>query len=203
MLDPGLETWVRGELAPAPASLLEIGAGAGELAAALRGAGYDVTAIDPGDAGPGVDPIALVELKPPSPRFDAALAVVSLHHVEPLAESLGALAAALRPGGALLVDELDVDAFDERAAAWLMARRGEHEHSATAAELVADVRGHIHPLTELRAALAAAGFTLGPVTRGAYLHRWHLPPGFADQERQEIEAGTLPRVGARFRAVRD
>ena len=203
MRDPELETWIKGELPPAPASVLEIGAGTGELAAALREAGYNVTAIDPGDAGPGVERIALAELEAPPPGFDAAVAAVSLHHVQPLDESLETLAAALKPGSSLLVDEFDVDAVDARAADWLIARRGEHEHSETAADLIAEVRGHVHPLDEVRASLVTAGFTLGPVSRGAYLHRWNLPPGFADDERAEIEAGTLPRVGARFRAVRD
>ena len=61
--------------------MLEIGAGDGELAAALAAAGYEVVAIDPASEADNVRRVALHELD--EPPFDAAVAVVSLHHVEP------------------------------------------------------------------------------------------------------------------------
>ena len=202
MLDADLHDWVRSQLPPPPRRVLEIGAGAGELAAALRQAGYEVTAIDPGGNADGVEQLALRELEAEAGAFDAAVAVVALHHVEPLADSLAVLARVLAPGAPLIVDELDVDAVDERAAAWLLVHNHEHEHATTPEALIADVRAHIHPLAQLRDALAAGGFELGPITRGAYLYRWHPPPSGEDEERARIAAGELPKVGARFVARR-
>ena len=47
MVDPGVLAFARGVLPAPPARILEIGAGDGELAAALREGGHEVTAIDP------------------------------------------------------------------------------------------------------------------------------------------------------------
>ena len=41
------------------------------------------------------------------------------------------------------------------------------------AELVADMRGHIHPVS-LVAAELERDFTVGPPVPGPYLHRWNL-----------------------------
>ncbi len=201
MLDGDLHDWVRSQLPPPPVRVLEIGAGSGELAAALRESGHEVTAIDPGGDADGVERVALAELEAGQGTFAAAVAVVSLHHLDPLGESLAALARVLAPRAPLIVDELDASRVDERAAAWLIAH-DEHEHSDTPAELIANVRAHIHPLAELRDALAAAGFEVGPVTQGAYLYRWHGPPVGGDDEWAAIAAGELPAVGARFVARR-
>ena len=86
---PDAVAYVRAALPPPPARVLEIGAGEGELAAALRAAGYDVTAIDPkgGErrrAGRAGGP------RRAAASFDAAVAMVSLHHVVPLGKSLRA-----------------------------------------------------------------------------------------------------------------
>ena len=202
MLDADLAAWVRSQLPPPPRRVLEVGAGSGELAAALRQAGYDVTAIDPGNDADGVERVALIELEAEAGAFDAAVAVVALHHVAPLAESLAVLARVLAPGAPLIVDELDAERVDARAAAWLLAHNHEHEHAQTPETLVAGVRAHIHPLADLRDALAASGFELGPITRGAYLYRWHEPLSGEDDERAAIAAGELPKVGARFVARR-
>jgi 2-polyprenyl-3-methyl-5-hydroxy-6-metoxy-1,4-benzoquinol methylase len=116
MLDPGVLAFVRGALPAPPARVLEIGAGDGALAAALRESGYDVTAIDPKAVdGTGVERRALLDV---TGSFDAAVAIVSLHHVEPLADSCAQLAGLVRPGGALIVDELDVGRYDERVTTW-------------------------------------------------------------------------------------
>lgn len=208
MLAPDLLAFVRASLPPAPARVLEVGAGDGELAAALREAGYDVLAVDPGGEAPGVEPLALLDVDAPAGSFDAAVGVVSLHHVEPLHESCAHLAALLRPGGRLVVDELDSERFDERAASWWLARRaeagdhGSHDHEPhDPAEMVADLRHHVHPLVRVRAALAAA-FALGAPVRGPYLHRWWLPPGLLVPELEAIGRGEIPAVGARLSGTR-
>lgn len=96
--------------------MLEVGAGAGELAEALTQAGYDVLAIDPASQTPHVRAVPLHGLEASAASFDAAVAVVSLHHVEPLEESCRRLSELVRPGGVLVIDEFDVAQFDERAA---------------------------------------------------------------------------------------
>jgi SAM-dependent methyltransferase len=203
-LAPDVLAFARAALPPAPARVLEIGAGDGELAAALRDAGGDVVAIDPRGEGDGVEPVALADHEAPAGSFDAAVAVVSLHHVEPLAASCAHLAGLVRPGGVLAVDEIDSERIDERAVRWWLGRRGEageHEHDDDPARIVADLRAHVHPLTAVRAALAPH-FALGPPVRGLYLHRWHLPPGHRDAEEALVARGELPATGARLVGVR-
>src|SRR4029079_5777240 len=87
MVEPGVLAFARGSLPPPPARVLEIGAGAGALAAALREHSYAVTAIDPrAEDADGVERTALIDA---DGRYDAAIAVVSLNHLAPLAESCG------------------------------------------------------------------------------------------------------------------
>jgi SAM-dependent methyltransferase len=185
--------------------VLEVGAGEGELATALRGDGYDVRAIDPAGAAAGdVEQVALIDLDAADGTFDAAIAMLSLHHVDPLDDSLARLAGALQSGAVLVVDEFDVASFDRRAAAWLLARWREQgrEIHGDAGALHADVRDHLHPVALICERLTAVGFELSEVERVPYLHRWHLEPGLLDEESRLIETGDLPVTGARFRATR-
>lgn len=202
MLAADVITFVRAALPPRPARLLEVGAGRGELAEALRRDGYDVVAIDPGSETPTVRAVALHEVEEPSASFDAAVAVVSLHHVEPLAESCRRLGELVRVGGTLVVDEFDVELFDERAARWLLAHRqsAAHEHREPA-DFVADLRDHIHPLRLVVEALSE-WFRLGEPVRGPHLHRWELPPGLQTAEEQLIAADRLPAIGVRLVGTR-
>lgn len=191
---PDVIAFVRASLPPPPARVLEVGAGDGELAAALAEAGYEVVAIDPASESDAVRAVALHELDEPDASFDAAVAIVSLHHVEPLEASCERLAAVVRPGGVLVVDEVDFERFDERAARWWLDRAGRDEDPA---EMVSGVRGHMHTLAQLRQALAPH-FSTGEPVRGPYLYRWHLPPGLREPEVQLIAAGALPATGARL-----
>jgi SAM-dependent methyltransferase len=204
MLDAAVLAFVRAALAPPPLRLLEVGAGGGELAAALREAGYDVVAVDPNAAGDGVLPLALHEVDAPPASFDGAIAVLSLHHVEPLRESCARLAELVHAGGRLVIDEFDVGRFDERAARWLIDRRAElgRDHPEDPAACVADLRAHdLHPVSRLREALAPS-FALGGAVRGAYLHRWDLDPGLRANEEELIASGALPATGARLTGTR-
>src|SRR5918911_2892649 len=196
--DAGLVAFVRAALPPPPARVLEVGAGGGELAAALRAAGWDVVAIDPAaDGAAGVEPVALLDVEAAEGSFDAAVAVVSLPHVGPLAEWCARLAAAVRPGGALVVDEFDVDRFDERAALWLAAQRAAAgmEVHGDPADWPGDLRAHLHPLAEIRAALAPA-FSLGEPVRGPYLYRWDLDPAMRAVEERLVAARAPPATRA-------
>jgi SAM-dependent methyltransferase len=186
---PEVIDFVRGALPPAPARVLEIGAGDGELAAALGD--HDVLAIDPKPQAEHVREAALLDVEG---SFDAAVSSVALHHVEPLEASLEHLAALVRPGGVLIVDELDVEALDERAVSWWIAHGGNAEDPTA---VIDGMRHHIHTIPRIRAALAPA-FALGEPVPGPYLHRWHVPPGLLGAEEAAIAAGEIPRVGVRF-----
>jgi SAM-dependent methyltransferase len=203
--DPDVLAFVTGSLPAPPARVLEVGAGDGSLAETLREAGYEVVAIDPaGAASDRVVQLHLHELDEADGSFDAAVAVVSLHHVEPLRESFVRLAALLRDHSPVVVDEFDVACFDERAAAWWIGQRefaSGHSHDSPEA-LVRTLRDHLHPVALVRNHLQRAGFALGSLTRGPYMYRWDLPPGLRGAEEQLIAADQLPATGARFVAVR-
>jgi SAM-dependent methyltransferase len=201
VLTTDLLAFVRASLPEPPLRILEVGAGAGELAAALRHAGYEVTAIDPAaEDGSGVEPVPLLDA---IGEFDAAVAVVSLHHVEPLEQSCEHLATLVPAGARLVVDEIDADRYDERAAEWWLAQRRAlgftEEHDAAA--MVSRLREHVHPLSAVRSALSR-WFELGEPLPVAYLHRWYLAPSLRDAELELIADGRLPAVGARFVALR-
>lgn len=199
MIATDVRAFARANLPPPPARIIEVGAGAGELARALAAAGYDVLAIDPEPRGAGVTAAALVDLDEPDASFTGAVATVSLHHVEPLEESCAVLARVLAPGAPLLVDEFDVAALDTRAASWWLEQQralGE-EHPATAEQLVDEHRSHLHPLADICTALAPH-FDGGHPVRGAYLYRWHLNESLRAAEEALIARGELPAVGARL-----
>lgn len=203
MAATNLLAFVRANLPEPPLRLLEIGAGDGELARALGEGGYEVLAIDPKPSGESVRPVALLELDEPPASFGAALAVTSLHHVEPLQESLERLAELLEPGGLLVVDEFDVGAFDEEAAEWWLQQRralGGDEH-AGAEQLVAEHRAHLHPLDRIVVALEPHFHVSTPIY-GPYLYRWNLGESLRHDEEDAIARGRIPAVGARLLARR-
>jgi SAM-dependent methyltransferase len=199
MASLGLRAFVRANLPEPPARVLEVGAGAGRLARALRDAGYDVLAIDPGSDNADVRRVSLSDLDEPAGSFAAAIAVVSLHHVDPLQESCRRLGELVEPGGTLVVDEFDVGAFDLGAAAWWLGQRaalGEPQPK-TAEELVAEHREHLHPLERILLALEP-DFEFGSPLRGAWLHRWNLDESLRAVEEDAIARGALRATGARF-----
>lgn len=199
-----LRQFVLGSLPPAPARVLEVGAGTGELATELRHAGHDVLAIDPASDSEGVVAVALADVDAPRASFDAAVAVVSLHHVEPLAASFRRLAEVVRPGGRLVVDEFDVGRFDERAATWWREQRlalGHEDHHHDPHGHVEDLRSELHAIEAIRAELERS-FELTATMRVAYLHRWGLDGSLAALENELIRRAELPAVGVRFTGIR-
>jgi SAM-dependent methyltransferase len=199
MASADLLAFMRANLPAPPARVLEVGAGAGLLAEALRAGGYEVVAIDPKSESDEVRAVALADLDEPAGSFAAAVAVVSLHHVDPLEASCRRLGEMVEPGGTLIVDEFDVAAFDTTAAAWWLERRralGEPQ-SKSAEELVAEHREHLHSLERILAALEPH-FELGLPLRGPWLHRWNLGDSLREVEVEAIAGGQLPATGARL-----
>jgi SAM-dependent methyltransferase len=199
---PDVAAFVRANLPASPARVLEVGAGSGALAELIESWGYDVVAIDPEPQGPAVAATSLADLPEAHGAFDAAVAISSLHHVDPLEASIARLAAVLRPGGLLIVDEFDVAAFDVTAADWWREQRraiGAAE-VASAEELVGDHRAHLHSLEAITAELGRR-FALGQPIRGPWLYRWDLPLALREREEDLISRGRLPAVGARFVGV--
>lgn len=194
-----LRAYIRANLPEPSVRVLEVGAGAGGLARALRAVGYEVLAIDPESDADDVRSVALADLDEPAGSFAAAVAVVSLHHIDPLESSCRRLAEVVEPGGELVIDEFDVGAFDLAAAAWWLEQRralGEQQPE-TAEELVEEHREHLHPLERILAALEPH-FELGPPLRGAWLHRWKLGDSLRPVEEEAIARGHLRATGARL-----
>ena len=198
VVDPPVLSFVLESLPPPPARVLEVGAGDGALADELASAGYDVVAIDPEPGGPTVQPIALRELSAPPGSFDASVAVLSLHHIEPLGESINRLATLVRSGGTLVVDEFDLERLDAAAARWWLDERGDPRSPE---EVIAHLRHHCHPLDTVRTALEE-WFELSVPHRGPYLYRWDIEPALRDEEERLIAAGALPATGVRFVGTR-
>ncbi len=199
MASAELTAFVRGNLPGPPVRVLEVGAGAGRLARLLTENGYEVLAIDPRSESEDVRPVALLDLEEPAGSFAAAVAVVSLHHVDPLEESCDRLGELVEAGGTLVVDEFDVGVFDVAAATWWLEQRaasGEPQPQ-TAEELVADHRAHLHPLERIVAALEPH-FALSAPARGPWLYNWKLGDSFRAVEEEAIARGRVPAVGARL-----
>ena len=131
-------SFVRPELPPPPAEVLEIGCGQyGGLVPALLRDGYAATGVDPeAPAGPDYWQAEFEGYDPQRP-LDAVVASTSLHHVADLGLVLDRLAAALRPAGTVVVIEWAGESFDEATARWcfdrLPAAVPQDEHSWLAA----------------------------------------------------------------------
>jgi 2-polyprenyl-3-methyl-5-hydroxy-6-metoxy-1,4-benzoquinol methylase len=135
--------FVLAELPSPPALVLEVGCGAGELARLLAGVGYDVLAIDPDAPGGPMFRQTPIEALDEAGPFDAVVASRSLHHVADLPAALDKIAAILRSGGVLVLDEFAWERLDERSAGEVGIRlaewREEHDDLHTSAAMLAEV----------------------------------------------------------------
>jgi SAM-dependent methyltransferase len=125
-----VEEFVLGRIGSAPARVLEVGCGEGELARVLAHAGHSVTAIDPQGPKRQFEPtpenpvfrrVGIEDLPDPGP-FDYIVAVLSLHHVEDLGTALDKVAGLLAAGGALIVVEFAWERLEGATAEWALER---------------------------------------------------------------------------------
>jgi SAM-dependent methyltransferase len=115
--------FVRDQLPPAPATVLEVGCGKlGGVVPALLDGGYDAVGVDPeAPEGPEYHQVEFERYQPSRP-VDCVVASLSLHHVADLDEVLDRLGAVLVPGGVLVVVEWAWERFDAATARWCFAR---------------------------------------------------------------------------------
>ena len=196
--------FVEAHLPAAPARVLEVGCGRGNLARGLARLGYRVSAIDPeAPAGDIFHPVSLDEFSDPGP-FDAIVANLSLHHIPDLAGGLAKIGRLLRPGGRLILNEHAWDRLDEPTARWYLEQQAAahthaHAHGTVdqwLAEWTADhagLHGSEAMRTELDQRFEELVFTWTP-----YLN---LELGDAIDEQAEralIEAGAIQATGFRY-----
>ncbi len=119
---------VRTALPSPPATIVELGCGRlGGFVPRLLDEGYRALGIDP--AAPEGDAYRRIEFERSElpAQLDAVVACTSLHHIPEPGEALDKIAAALSPGGLVIVVEWDWDSFDEATAEWCMERLGPPE----------------------------------------------------------------------------
>ncbi|MBQ0980705.1 MULTISPECIES: class I SAM-dependent methyltransferase [Micromonospora] len=122
--------FVQAHLPPAPSHVVEIGCGpTGGFVPAMREHGYDAVGVDPAaPPEPGFHQTEFENHEGTRPA-DAIVACASLHHVSDLDRALDRAAAALAPGGVLIIIEWSYEKFDEATARWSFDRlpdNGEH-----------------------------------------------------------------------------
>jgi SAM-dependent methyltransferase len=127
---PGDDAWLRwgweftrAALPGPPATVIEVGCGtAGGFVPALLNEGYTAVGIDPeAPSGPAYLQAEFEGYHPPRP-VDAIVACTSLHHVADLGLATERFAAALRPGGTVVVIEWASERFDVATSGWCFAR---------------------------------------------------------------------------------
>jgi SAM-dependent methyltransferase len=204
------EDFAREHLPVPPARVLEVGCGKGEVTTALSVAGYDVLGIDP--VAPQQDlfrRIRLEDVDDPDGSYDGIVAARSLHPIRDLAHAFDRIAALLRPGGALVVEELGWDRIDAPTLDWLYGQRralaaaGQGTAPASLESLreewEADHLG-IHGYDALRRELDAR-FEERAFAWTAFLHRFVGGVATEVLEQALIDAGAIQALGFRYAGV--
>jgi SAM-dependent methyltransferase len=176
---------------PAGSRVLDVGCGDGGLVERLAGLGFDAFGVDPAaPAHPRLirEPVEQVQ---GFGDFDAALAMMALHHAK-LDAVTSALARLLRPHGRLFVYDLDWSAYDDRAADWLAG----HDSSGADNSVAGWRREHagLHAGAKIKESLGARFESLLEARR-PYLARMLARHDLEAVETTLIDAQVLPALG--------
>jgi SAM-dependent methyltransferase len=182
-----LLTFIERWLPPPPARVVDVGCGDGTLTRHLIEAGFRVTGIDPRAPAGRHFVRTTLERFEPGARFDAAVAVRALHHVEDSTRAVHSLFSLLRPKARLVLVEFAVEHVDAEARRWLARHQAKQE-------LDTDFHGVI-PLADLQSALAERFRPLA-LERTAYLAREIGRHELHGEEEAAIGRGELKPVGA-------
>jgi SAM-dependent methyltransferase len=181
---------IRRELPPPPARVLEVGCGSGELARALAADGYDVVAVDPNAPEGAIFRRTTIEELDDEGPFDAAVASLSLHHVDDLEVVAARVRSLLKPRAPFVVREFAWDLVDEPTARWDYSRRGLDGGLAAWRSEHHDLHGFAALRGALDAHFSEQSFEWGP-----YLAEFEPGEGHAAEERELIAAGKIRAVG--------
>jgi SAM-dependent methyltransferase len=213
-------SFVRGQLPPPPASVLEIGCGTvGGFVPALLEDGYDATGVDPeAPNGPHYRRVEFERYESPQP-VACVVASLSLHHVADLDEVLGRVQACLLPEGVLVVVEWAWERLDEATARWCFDRQAPpapgvepgwlHKHQERWAASGLPWDGYLrdwaeqeglHPGGEIVRGLDAR-FARRLHAEGPYLFA-ELADTSEAEEQAAIDAGVIQAAGIRYAARR-
>ena len=194
-LTPDLLAFVGQWLPRPPARVVDVGCGDGAMTRELWAQGYAVTGIDPqAPEGQAFVRTTLEDFASPA-RFDAAVALRSLHHVGDLERAVESLWRAVRPGAKVVVLEWAVELLDDSVWEWL-ERHGLEDH-AHGDDHGGRVPPHVIPLTDVMAAMSRR-FALRLEEPGTFLARERGREDLHAVEQAAIAAGELPALGARL-----
>jgi SAM-dependent methyltransferase len=176
---------------PVGSRVLDVGCGDGGLVDRLGELGFDTLGVDPAaPAHPRLIHKSVEQLEDLS-LFDAIVTVMVLHHAE-LDAVVAAFRRLLRPRGRLFVYDFDWSVYDDRAAAWLVAR----DSSGADNSVAGWQREHsgLHSGVSVKGALSAGFTPLIEVVR-PYLARMLDRRGLEAAEHALIDAHMLPALG--------
>lgn len=186
----GVDADVLGAIA-AGSRILDVGCGDGGLVDRLAAGGLDARGVDPRAPDSPRLIRTRVEESASLGHFDAACAVMSLHHAR-LDAVIDAIARCLYPGGRLFVYDFAWEDYDDRSASWLDVRDRSHTDNSVTAWRVE--HADLHTGDAIHQALRRA-FELRGETSRPYLARMLGRHELEHEEQAAIAEGTLPALG--------
>jgi SAM-dependent methyltransferase len=217
--------FVKEQIPPGPGAVVEIGCGPlGGFVPLLHAKGHHAVGVDPSAPdGPSYRQVRFEDWQPESGDVpvQAAVACLSLHHVDDIHALLARVAELTQPGGRLVVREWARERFDEATARWCFDRLGPQASSEDEEpqrgwwldgyrrgwqEAGGDWSAYFNGWAEeaglltgetLLGAFEASPFETELLEFGPYFHL-ALDGVTAEQEQAAIDAGTIRANGIRY-----